>query len=328
MTVLVTGGAGYVGSHCVKMLQKKGYQVVVFDNFSTGHKQSVQSVEVVEGELHDIHKLTKLMKHHNITAVIHFAAFSQVAESVQDPMKYYYNNVSGTLSLLKAMQNAGVTHFIFSSTAAVYGSPNYTPIDEAHPKNPVNPYGHSKKIVEDCLNDLSQNNCVQSVIFRYFNAAGASPDGDIGECHTPETHLIPNILKNIVQGQPVNVYGNNYDTVDGTCIRDYVHVNDIVAAHVDALEYLKNGGSSTIFNLGSETGTTVLEVIKACELVVGKNIQLNISPRRQGDPSVLVANCEKVKRELGYQAKYTNIVEIIKTAWAWEQQNGKFGQQK
>lgn len=318
MAVLVTGGAGYIGSHCVNSLQDKGHSVVTFDNFSTGHHFLVRSPLCVEGELHDTDRLTELMLKHSITAVIHFAAVSQVAESVKDPLKYYHNNLGGALSLLVAMEQAGVRHFIFSSTAAVYGIPNYTPIDEEHPTSPVNPYGESKLAVESCLKTLAKSNIIQSVAFRYFNAAGASLNGSVGECHEPETHLIPCVLKNIAAGKPVSVYGNDYDTLDGTCVRDYVHVDDIVSAHVDALNYLREGGASTVLNLGNETGTTVLEIIRACEAVTGKSANLKICDRRAGDPPILVANCQKAKKLLGYTPSHTNITDIIASAWQWE----------
>jgi UDP-glucose 4-epimerase len=321
MRVLVTGGAGYIGSHMVKLLHAKGRSVVVLDNLSTGHRDAVPpGVEFVQAETADTPRLAELLRQKGITAVIHFAAFSQVGESTAEPLKYYANNVGGTLGLLRAMRDAGVERIVFSSTAAVYGEPQALPIDEAHPKQPVNPYGATKLAVERVLDDLHAAHGLRSVSLRYFNAAGADPDGELGERHDPETHLVPLVLQAASGRRPsVSVFGNNWDTRDGTCVRDYVHVVDLCDAHLRALDWLENGGGREAINLGSEHGATVLEVVDAVRRETGKNFEVKIAGRRAGDPAVLVASCERARRVLGWTAQRSDIATIVRHAWAFEQ---------
>jgi UDP-glucose 4-epimerase len=321
MTVLVTGGAGYIGSHMVKLLRAKGRSVLVLDNLSTGHRDAVPSgVEFVEADTADTPRLAELLRQKGIAAVIHFAAFSQVGESTAEPLKYYANNVGGTLGLLRAMRAAGVERIVFSSTAAVYGEPQALPIDEAHPKQPVNPYGATKLAVERMLDDLHAAHGLRSVSLRYFNAAGADPDGELGERHDPETHLVPLALQAASGRRPgLAVFGNDWDTRDGTCVRDYVHVVDLCDAHLRALDWLEGGGGREAINLGSEHGATVLEVIEAVRRETGRDFEVRIAGRRAGDPAVLVASCERARRVLGWTAQRSDIATIVRHAWAFEQ---------
>ena len=334
--ILVTGGAGYIGSHCVLALLQRGYDVVVFDNLSTGHIETINTlkkygnVNFYHGDL--LHSkclnigyystyIDTVFKQTDIDSVIHFAAFSQVGESVKDPQKYYINNVCGTLNLLKAMIDNNVKKIVFSSTAATYGEPIYTPIDEKHQQSPINPYGQTKLMIEKIMNDYDRAYGLKSVRLRYFNVAGADSECKVGEWHEPETHLIPNILKSTLSnGKIFEMYGTDYDTKDGTCVRDYINVEDLAQAHVLALKYLESGGKTDFFNLGTNNGNTVKEVFKTCEEITGKKISVKVCPRREGDPAVLVADNSKAKTVLNWQPK-RDLKHSIKTAYEWEMLN-------
>ncbi len=318
MNVLVTGGAGYIGSHTVWELKDAGYDVVVYDNLSRGHIEAIDGFTFVEGNILDYQLLVRVMREHNISAVVHFAAESQVGESMENPQKYYQTNVVGTLSLLKAMKDAGVNTMVFSSTAAIYGEPEEIPITEDLPKNPTNVYGRTKFMIEQILQDFDASYGIKSVCLRYFNAAGAHPSGKIGEDHTPETHLIPIIMQVILGKRPhLYVFGKDYPTHDGTCIRDYIHVCDLATAHVLALRKLQEDKRSDFFNLGNGRGFSVKEVIDTVEKVTGKKVPVVDAPRRKGDPAVLVASSEKIRKILGWQPKYPSLESIIETAWKW-----------
>jgi UDP-glucose 4-epimerase len=318
MRILVTGGAGYIGSHMVKMLAERGDEVTVLDDLSTGHADAVRGARLVQGELSGSSTLQSL-KDHRIEAVIHFAAASLVGESVQDPLKYYARNLGGTLALVQAMRASGVQKLVFSSTAAVYGEPQRSPIDESHPTQPVNPYGSSKLAIERMLAECSAAYGLRAATLRYFNAAGADPRGELGERHDPETHLIPLVLRAAAKGSPVSVFGADYPTRDGTCVRDYVHVTDLCDAHLRALDWLSGGARYDCFNLGNGDGATVLEVIEAARRVTGRKITINHSPRRQGDPATLVADAGKAQRVLGWRPQRAAIETIVADAWRWEQ---------
>lgn len=322
--ILVTGGAGYIGSHCILELLKKNYDVLIFDNLSTGHIETVETlkklgnVKFIQGDLQNIEDLQELFKDKKIDAVLHFAAFSLVGESVENPRKYYMNNVLGTLNLLNTMIDYNVKKIVFSSTAATYGEPKYTPIDEKHPQNPINPYGQTKLIIEKIMDDYDRAYGLKSVRLRYFNACGADEESKIGEWHNPETHLIPNILKSTFSGgKTFQMFGDDYDTKDGTCVRDYIDMADLAKAHIIALEYLKNGGETNFFNLGTENGNSVKDVFKTCEKIAGREISLEIKPRRSGDPAVLIADNKKAKEILGWKPEKT-LKNSIKTAYEWE----------
>ncbi len=322
--ILVTGGAGYIGSHCVLALLKEGFAVHIFDNFSTGHKETVETLKKYgtltysEGDLQNKTDIKKVFENNKIDAVVHFAAFSQVGESVKNPQKYYQNNVCGTLNLLEAMLENDVKKIVFSSTAATYGEPVYTPIDENHPQLPINPYGQTKLMIERIMDDYDKAYGLKSVRLRYFNVAGADSDGRVGEWHTPETHLVPNILKSSFGDEKTfEMYGDDYDTKDGTCVRDYINVEDLAQAHILALKYLNNGGETNFFNLGTQEGTTVQEVFDVCEQVIGKSIPVKKMPRREGDPAILVADNTKAKNELGWEPK-NSFEHSVKTAYEWE----------
>lgn len=322
--ILVTGGAGYIGSHCVMALLEKGFEVIIFDNLSTGHIETVQTLQnygnlrFVQGDLLNQCDLKSLFEQNNIDAVINFAAFSQVAESVKNPKKYYINNVVGTLNLLNAMLDHNVKNIVFSSTAATYGEPVYTPIDEKHPQNPINPYGQTKLTIEKIMDDYNKAYSLKSVRLRYFNVAGADSKSRIGEWHDPETHLIPNILKSTFSGgKTFQMFGDDYNTKDGTCVRDYINVEDLANAHLLALKYLENGGETNYFNLGTNEGNTVKEVFALCEKVTNREIPIEIKPRRQGDPAVLVADNKKAKEVLGWQPEKT-LENSIQSAYDWE----------
>jgi UDP-glucose 4-epimerase len=323
--ILVTGGAGYIGSHCVMALLEQGYDVMVFDNLSTGHLETVDTLRKYgnlafhQGDLLKRSVLDELFSKNKIDAVIHFAAFSQVGESVKNPAKYYRNNVVGTLNLLDAMLAHGVNKIVFSSTAATYGEPKYIPIDEKHQQEPINPYGQTKLMIEHIMDDYDKAYGLKSVRLRYFNVAGADSKNRIGEWHEPETHLIPNILKSTFSGgKTFEMYGTDYDTKDGTCVRDYINVEDLAQAHLLALKYLTNGGETNFFNLGTNDGNTVKEVFKVCEKVTGKNISLKQMARREGDPASLVADNTKAKKVLGWKSEKT-LEQSVKTAYSWEQ---------
>lgn len=322
--ILVTGGAGYIGSHCALALLKKGCDIVIFDNLYTGHIETVKTlskygnVEFIQGDLQNRSDIKKVFDAYKIDAVIHFAALALVGESVADPQKYYMNNVCGTLNLLEGMLEHGVKKIVFSSTAATYGEPKYSPINENHPQEPINPYGQSKLMVEKIMDDYSKAYDLRSVRLRYFNVAGADSETRIGEWHDVETHLIPNILKSTFNtGKTFEIYGDNYPTSDGTCVRDYVNVEDLAQAHILALEYLNNGGETNFFNLGTKDGNTVKEVFNTCEKICGLNIPVKTSPRRPGDPSALVADNSKAKEILHWDPQKT-IESSIESAYKWE----------
>ena len=318
MSVLVTGGAGYIGSHTVRALEKRGYEVIVVDNLSKGHRSSVNKSVFYEGDIRDKDFLEGVFLKHKITAVIHFAALSLVGESVKRPDLYFSANLQGALSLLEMMNKHGVDQLVFSSTAAVYGEPSDALILEEHPKVPTNPYGESKLFIEKILHRHDQAFGIRSISLRYFNAAGADPAGDIGEDHRPETHLIPLILQTALeQRREIQIFGTDYPTDDGTCIRDYIHVNDLSDAHILALEALASGASSNAYNLGNGKGFSVREVISTVEKVVGRLIPTQEAPRRAGDPAILVASSERIQSELNWKPKLADLESIIGTAWVW-----------
>lgn len=318
MHVLVCGGAGYIGSHMAKWLAAQDIEVTVLDNLSTGHRQAVRWSELIEVDLLDAAALEQAFSGRHFDAVMHFCARSLVGESMAEPYAYFVNNVSGTLNLLEAMRRHGVDQMVFSSTAAVFGSPLEDRIDESHPIAPINPYGASKAMVERILADAARAYGLNSVALRYFNAAGASPEGDIGESHQPETHLIPNVVRaTLGAGPELKVFGDDYPTPDGTCIRDYVHVDDLAQAHVLALNYLRTTSGSHAFNLGNGQGFSVKEVISATARVTGQAVPYEVAPRRPGDPAVLVAGSARAREELGWTPLYTSLEPIIETAWRW-----------
>jgi UDP-glucose 4-epimerase len=319
MRVLVIGGAGYIGSHMVKMLLDQGHSVITFDNLSSGFRDAVLGGEFVKGDLADKARLDEVFTAHQPDAVMHFASSIQVGESVKHPDKYYFNNFSNTLNLLDAMVKHGVQYFVFSSTAAVFGEPVYVPIDEEHPKNPLNPYGRSKWMVEQVLADYERAYGLKSVCLRYFNAAGADPSGLLGERHEPETHLIPLVLQAISgKRDQICVFGRDYDTPDGTCIRDYIHIVDLCTAHSLALSKLMATGLSRRYNLGNGSGFSVQQVIEAAERVTGRKVKVVEGERREGDPARLVADAYLAREELGWQPLYSDLETIILHAWQWE----------
>lgn len=322
MNVLVVGGAGYIGSHMVRRLGQLGCSVTTLDNLSSGHRESVLCGEFIFGDAADRPLLNALFTERQFDAVMYFASHSQVGESQIAPAKYYQNNVGTTFALLDAMQAHGIQYFIFSSTAAIFGLPAYTPIDEAHPRVPVNPYGRSKLMVEQALGDYERAYGLRSVCLRYFNAAGADPEAVLGECHDPETHLIPSILQ-VASGRRAHIaiFGCDYDTPDGTCIRDYVHVLDLCEAHWLALRSLMNGQGSQAYNLGNGTGFSVREVLDASRSVTGKDITVIHAPRREGDPDRLVANPALAFQKLGWTPQYADLHTMIAHAWAWEKKS-------
>ena len=317
--ILVTGGAGYIGSHTCKALAARGFTPVTYDSMVYGHEWAVKWGPLVRGDIADRAALDAVFEEYNPAGVIHFAAFIAVGESVQDPAKYYRNNSVGTLTLLEAMRDHGVKPIVFSSTAAMYGMPQAVPIVESHPQWPINPYGWSKFMVERMLEDFGRAYGTRHCALRYFNAAGADPDGEIGEAHDPETHLIPLVLQAARNPEkPITVFGTDYDTPDGTCIRDYIHVNDLADAHIRALNYLADNNSAAI-NLGTGTGNSVQEIIEAARSVTGVDIQPQFGPRREGDPSRLVADRTLAKQKLGWEPQFTDITETIGHAWNWMQ---------
>ena len=316
--ILVTGGAGYIGSHTVRELRERGVDVVVYDNLSTGHIESIGDANFVKGDLFDTDLLRKTMREYGVDSVIHFAAYSLVGESMVNPAKYYHNNVAGTLSLLDAMLEEGVKYLVFSSSAATYGDCGDGLITEDSPQNPTSVYGQTKLMMEQFMQDYDKAYGIKYVALRYFNAAGAHVSGEIGEAHSPESHLIPLILQ-VPNGKRefISVFGDDYPTPDGTCVRDYIHVTDLADAHIRALEYLKKGGKSTHYNLGNGNGFSVKEVIDTVEKVVGKDIKRSIAERRAGDPASLVASSEKIQRELGWKPRFASLEDIVATAWKW-----------
>ncbi|MCL6682439.1 UDP-glucose 4-epimerase GalE [Sphingomonas alba] len=319
-TVLVTGGAGFVGSHACKALSRRGFTPVVYDNLSYGHEDAVRWGPLERGDILDRTRLDEVIATHHPAAIMHFAAFIAVGESVTDPGKYYRNNVAGSLGLMEAARDHGISAFVFSSTAAVYGLPEVVPIPESAPKLPINPYGHSKWMVECMLRDFGEAHGLKSMALRYFNAAGADPDCETGERHDPETHLIPLALDAAAGvGKPLTVFGEDYDTPDGTCIRDYIHVADLAEAHVAALQALLGGADSNAYNLGTGNGFTVRQVIDAVEKVTGRAVPHSIGPRRPGDPAALVADPSAANRDLGWRPRISDLDSIVATAWAWHQ---------
>ena len=319
MNILVVGGAGYIGSHMVKRLGQLGCQVTTLDNLSAGHRDAVLFGEFVQGDMANVALLNRVFAQGQFDAVMHFASFIQVGESVQEPAKYYANNVVNTLQLLDVMRAHGVKQFIFSSTAATFGEPQYVPIDEAHPQQPINPYGRTKLMVEQALADYDKAYGLKSVCLRYFNAAGADPEGQLGERHEPETHLVPLVLQ-AASGRRahISVFGRDYDTPDGTCIRDYIHIVDLCEAHWLAVQHLANGGASASFNLGNGQGFSVQEVIDTARQVTGRMIAVQEGPRRAGDPARLVADASRAREVLGWQPQFADLATIIAHAWRWE----------
>jgi len=324
MRVLVVGGAGYIGSHMVKRLGQLGCAVTTLDNLSSGHRDAVLFGDLLVGDLVDKELLADVLQPGRFDAVMHFASFIQVGESVQKPALYYANNVTNTLHLLDAMRAAGVQRFIFSSTAATFGEPQYTPIDEQHPQQPINPYGRSKLMIEKVLEDYDRAYGLKSVCLRYFNASGADPDGELGERHDPETHLIPLVLQ-AASGRraDIAVFGRDYDTPDGTCIRDYIHISDLCEAHWLALQSLVQGAGSQCYNLGNGSGFSVQEVIEAAQRVTGRPIAVREAPRRDGDPARLVADATLARQQLGWTPRFSDLEIIVAHAWAWEQKMTK-----
>lgn len=319
MTILVLGGAGYIGSHGVDQLIEKGYQVVVVDNLQTGHKEAIhKDARFYQGDIRDKAFLQGIFKNEKIDGVLHFAANSLVGESMEQPLMYFNNNVYGTQVVLEVMEEFDVKKIVFSSSAATYGEAKVMPIAESAPTNPTNPYGETKLMMEKMLKWCDEAYQMNYVALRYFNVAGAKINGQIGEDHTPETHLIPLVLQTALgQRAQLSIFGNDYDTPDGTCIRDYVHVQDLIAAHILALEYLEAGNSSNIFNLGSSTGFSVQEIVEAARKITGKEIPTKVEARRAGDPSTLVAASQKAQEMLGWKPEYTTMETIIESAWNW-----------
>jgi UDP-glucose-4-epimerase GalE len=315
--VLVTGGAGYIGSHAAKALHRAGHRVIVYDNLVAGHRGAVKYGELVEGDIADVAALRSVMRAHQVVGVMHFAAFLDVGESVRDPISYYRNNVIGALGVLEAMVAEQVGHFVFSSTCATYGEPIETPITETHPQKPINSYGETKLAVEHALPHLEAAHGIRWVALRYFNASGADPDGEIGEDHSPEIHLIPRTIEAATGGRQLQVFGDDYPTPDGTCLRDYVHVTDLADAHVRALAAIVETGKSGAYNLGTGRPHSVREVIDTVERVTGRKVPWTLAPRRPGDPAVLYASAQKAQAELRWTPRYADLDTIVRTAWDW-----------
>jgi UDP-glucose-4-epimerase GalE len=318
--VLVTGGAGYIGSHAVKALASQGARVVVYDNLSNGHGEATRHAAVcVTGEIGDTARVRAVIREHGVDAVMHFAAWLSVGDSVRDPAGYYRNNVSGALSVLDAMVAEGVSHLVFSSTAAVFGNPIETPISESHPRRPINAYGETKLAIERALPHYDRAYGLKSVTLRYFNAAGADPEGELGEDHDPELHLIPRAVDAALGRDTFQVFGDDYDTPDGTCLRDFVHVTDLASAHLLALAALRSGAASAQYNLGNGRPTSVTDVLRSVERVVGRKVPFTTAPRRAGDPGVLFASSARIRGELGWQPRFEEIDVIVETAWRWRE---------
>ncbi len=321
MRILVTGGAGYIGSHAVKLFLARGHDVWVYDNLCFGHKGAVPPERLIVGDLNEVHRLDQLFVERRIEAVVHFAAFAFVGESVTDPAKYYRNNLVNSLNLMECLRRHGVGRFVFSSTAATFGVPEQSPITEDTPQFPINPYGQTKLAVEKALADYAHAYAWGGAALRYFNASGATPDGSLGEDHKPETHLIPLVIQAAMGQRPhIEIFGTDYPTPDGTCVRDYIHVDDLAAAHLLALEQLKPGVLLK-YNLGIGRGYSVREVIGAVEQVTGKKVPIKEGPRRPGDPPVLIASSAKIQKELGWRPQYTDITAIVDSAWKWHQKH-------
>jgi UDP-glucose 4-epimerase len=321
--ILVTGGAGYIGSHTAHLLRRHGYDVIIVDDLSRGHEHNVRGFPFHKLHMQDTSALTDLLRASRIEAVIHFAAYIAVGESTKVPELYFSNNTGGTLSLLTAMVDAGVSKIVFSSTAAVYGMPQTVPIPETSPYAALSPYGDSKVMVEKVLDWMDQFRALRSVCLRYFNACGADAEAGLGEEHDPETHLIPLLLRAATTGEPVTLFGDDYPTADGTCIRDYIHVMDLADAHLLALRHLLNGGESQLFNVGTGSGYSVREVVRAVEEVTGRKVPFVMGPRREGDAPVLVADSDKLKTMLGWRPKYTDVRDIVRSAWEFYQRQAR-----
>jgi len=320
MAILVCGGAGYIGSHVNKELNLCGYETVVFDNLVYGHREAVKWGRFFCGDLARREDIEQVFRENSIDAVLHFAAYAYVGESVDHPEKYYYNNVANTLNLLSVMKEYGCKRIVFSSTCATYGEPEKMPITEDMPQNPINPYGATKLMVERIFKDYRKAYGLEFAVLRYFNAAGADPDGEIGESHTPETHIIPLILAAAAgQREDIKVFGTDYPTSDGSCVRDYIHVKDLATAHVLALKNLERGGESDFFNLGNTKGTSVLELVDSVKRVTGRDFKVTLAERRAGDPAILVGSADKIKRVLGWTPMYGDIDTIVAHAWNWYQ---------
>ena len=324
--VLVTGGAGYIGSHAVKALVRAGHRVVIYDDLSAGHREAArraggEATTLIEGDIGDAARVRETIAAHNLDAVLHFAAWLSVGDSVRNPAGYYRNNVIGTLSVLDAMVANGARHLVFSSTAAVFGNPEVTPITEDHPKRPINAYGETKLAIERALPHFERANGIRSITLRYFNAAGADPDGELGEHHDPEYHAIPKAIDAALGHGSFQVFGEDYETPDGTCLRDYVHVTDLAAAHVLALDALRDGAASTAYNLGTGRPTSVRAVLDSVARVTGQSVPYTAGPRRGGDPGVLFATSERIRRELGWQPEFENLDTIVETAWRWRERH-------
>ncbi|MBI5520330.1 MAG: UDP-glucose 4-epimerase GalE [Desulfovibrio sp.] len=323
--ILVTGGAGYIGSHTAKRLASAGFETVVLDNLSTGHRDFARWGAFVQGDIADGELLDRLFTSRTIDAVVHFAAASQVGESVREPLRYYRNNVAGTVSLLSAMRRHGVETLVFSSTCAVYGPPFDVLLTEDHPSAPISPYAKSKRMMEDVMEDMGRAGCLRHVALRYFNAAGADPEAEVGERHNPETHLIPLVLQAALgQREALSIFGDDYDTPDGTAIRDYIHVQDLADAHILALRHLQKGGAPGAFNLGNGQGHSVRQIIDAAREVTGRDIPTRMAPRREGDSPRLVGDASKARRVLGWNPQLADIRRIIETAWAWHKNETSF----
>ena len=320
MSILVCGGAGYIGSHVNKELNRQGYDTIVFDNLVNGHREAVKWGSFLMGDLAKISDIEAVFLNNKIDAVFHFAAYAYVGESVKEPEKYYYNNVANTLNLLKVMRKYDCNRIIFSSTCATYGEPKRIPITEDMPQNPINPYGATKLMIERIFKDYHSAYGLEYVVLRYFNAAGADPDGEIGESHDPETHIIPLVLDAASGLKPnVKVFGADYDTEDGTCVRDYIHVFDLATAHLLALHHLEKGGESDFFNLGNEKGIGILSVIDSVKRITGKDFKVIVTERRTGDPAILIGSSRKAKDILGWQPCYCDIDKIVEHAWKWHE---------
>ena len=330
-TVLVTGGAGYIGSHAVKSLVAAGQKVVIYDNLSAGHREAAvraggTDAVLVEGDIGDAGAVRRAIEDHGVDAVMHFAAWLSVGESVRNPAGYYRNNVNGALSVLDAMIATGVKHFVFSSTAAVFGNPQETPITEDHPKQPINAYGETKLAIERALPHYERAYGIRSVALRYFNAAGADPDGALGEHHDPELHVIPKAIDAACGRDTFQVFGEDYDTPDGTCLRDYIHVTDLAAAHLLALDALRGGAASAVYNLGNGRPTSVRDILNSIERIGGRKVPYTPGPRREGDPAVLYASSDRIRRELGWAPRFEDVDTIVRTAWQWRERHpGGYG---
>jgi UDP-glucose-4-epimerase GalE len=315
--VLVTGGAGYIGSHAAKALRRAGHRVVIYDNLSAGHRAAALGGPVIEGDIGDVDAVRRAIRESGVSAVMHFAAWLSVPDSVRDPSGYYRNNVVGTLATLEAMAAEGCRHFVFSSTCAVYGEPVETPLSETHPTAPINAYGQTKLAVEHALPHFERAYGITSIRLRYFNAAGADPEGELGEDHSPEIHVIPRALEAAATGSHIDIFGEDYPTPDGTCLRDYIHVADLADAHLRALARLSRGGASASYNVGTERPSSVKDVIAAVERVTGKPLTTHSAPRRPGDPAVLYASARRIREDLGWTPKHADLDTIVRDAWRW-----------